>query len=302
MRKTYITLVFICHSVVCYSQANLQLDREPIIALELGSGTSEAYVGLSIPLGKNHSYLSVRSFQSVLTKDNSAYTTNQWYGLENTISLNKKMELIIGLGYLTDINTSIAFDVSPKVGLQAMLSGNIYTGVSYCQFIPRNIKNSYQPLLTLDFKYIILNRKNQRGLVKHKSENKVIFASATFGGYYSALGIDAYATSGSRLGLSARIYTNFGTLFETENHPEWQLLALNFKHAINKEIEITGSLGIACEIKPLATAISPLIGLNLRALIYENLYFTLETSQTSKILIRDRRQPIVHAGLSVLLQ
>jgi len=301
MYRLLLLIVFSTYSSGCFSQANLRMNVNPLIAIELGYGTSESYAGLSIPLGKNQSYLSVRYLQSLSLGDSSINRTSQWYGIENSISLNKKTELIIGLGYLTDIEKGLAFDISPKVGLQTMLARNLYGGVSYVQFIPRHIKSSYQPLLTLDLKYIVFKQTSSRGLVKLKRQNKQIFAAAAFGGYYSSLGIDYYSLKQDRIGLSVRIYTNFGTLFKTESYPEWQQVAVNYRYPITKEIEITGLIGIASELRPSLTALSPLIGLNMRTLIYENIYFTVETSQTTKTLVRNRIQPIVHAGFSVLL-
>ena len=136
---------------------------------------------------------------------------------------------------------------------------------------------------------------------KRSKKISEIFASATFGSHYSSLGLDAYSRNYDVLGLSVRIYTSFGTLFETGNAPEWQMLSLNYRYLISKEIEIASLLGVARELKPTLAAFSPLIGFNLRTLIYENIYFTMETSLTAKKLVRERRQPIVHVGLSVLL-
>tara|TARA_B110000208_G_scaffold119377_1_gene145960 strand:+ start:228 stop:1133 length:906 start_codon:yes stop_codon:yes gene_type:complete len=301
MNKLHIISFLSLCSLLCFGQANLKKDSNPFIIADIGYGTSGSFAGLSVPLGNSQSYLCLRYLQNLSINDSSANRNNQWYGLDKSISLNKKTELIVGLGYLTNIQRSVAFDVSPKVGLQTMVASNLYTGVSYFQVIPRHIKTSYQPILTLDLKYILFHQNYSNGLTKRKGQNKEIFASATFGTYYSSLGLDLYSLNRNRLGLSARIYTDFGTLFETENHAEWQLLALNYRYSLTREIEITGLAGFASEFKPLLKAFSPLFGLNLRALIYENIYFTIETSQTSKTLVRERRQPIVHLGLSVSL-
>lgn len=301
MNKLLILVVFSCNSLTCLGQKNLKKDSNPFVLVNLGLGTSESYAGLSIPLGNNQFFLSVNYLQSFSTNDSCINRPSQWYGIENNIRLNNKTELIVGLGYLTDIERGFAFDVSPKVGLQMKLAGNLSVGVSYVQFIPRNIKTSYKPLLALDLKYMLRNQKNFKGIVKRKGQNPEIFASATFGSHYSSLGLDAYSRNYDALGLSVRIYTSFGTLFETGNAPEWQMLSLNYRYLISKEIEIASLLGVARELKPTLAAFSPLIGFNLRTLIYENIYFTMETSLTAKKLVRERRQPIVHAGLSVLL-
>ena len=185
--------------------------------------------------------------------------------------------------------------------MQTKLAGNLFGGMSYFQFVPRQIRTSYTPLITLDLKYIVLNKKSSRGLVKGKHQNNEIYAVAAFGGYYSSLGLDVYSPDRDRLGLTFRVYTKLGTLFETENYSEWQLLSVNYRYSITKEIEIAGLLGVASELESTRAMFSPLVGLNLRTLIYENIYLTVEASQTSKTLVRDRIQPIVHSGLSILL-
>ena len=298
MNKLNTFTAFVVCPVFCIGQASLKIDSNPILSVDLGFGIIQSYAGVSLPLGKNQIFLDLRYLQNVSNSDSSA---NQWYGLENSISLNKKTELIVGLGYLTNLEESVAFDISPKIGVQTKLAGNLYGGMSYFQFVPRQIRTSYTPLITLDLKYIVLNKKSSRGLVKGKHQNNEIYAVAAFGGYYSSLGLDVYSPDRDRLGLTFRVYTKLGTLFETENYSEWQLLSVNYRYSITKEIEIAGLLGVASELELTRAMFSPLIGLNLRTLIYEHIYFTVEASQTSKTLVRDRIRPIVHSGLSVLL-
>ena len=103
----------------------------------------------------------------------------------------------------------------------------------------------------------------------------------------------------NNFGIDLRGYTDLGYLFNVEQSIDMQCLSALYSLDANKDISFDSYIGIATTLHSNTKFHSLFISERMRVRLYENLWFSIELTQNSQAVIKNRMQPLVHSGFVI---
>ena len=103
------------------------------------------------------------------------------------------------------------------------------------------------------------------------------------------------------LGLDLRGYTDLGYLFNVEQSIDMQCISAVYSIDAVKDICFDSYFGLSTTLQSNSKFHSLFLSERMRVRLYENLWFSVELTQHSNAVVKDRIQPILHSGFLLSL-
>ena len=293
--KKIIILALFASPYICFAQ-NFKKQTTPKLNLELFGGYPFAGLGTSMDFRSNTS-LKVYLFTSI---NDSSHLGNEWMGMTKTISINKKSNINLGLGMFTQFSKDLMFDIAPSLQYEYDISESVGLSVSYMHVFPDHWTEKNIHVAQIGLIYGIPTRRSNNGIAKYKKyRNRNVLTTLAFWSHYTMGCISFYLDE--NLGLDLRGYTDLGYLFNVEQSIDMQCISAVYSIDAVKDICFDSYFGLSTTLQSNSKFHSLFLSERMRVRLYENLWFSVELTQHSNAVVKDRIQPILHSGFLLSL-
>lgn len=294
MKKVVIVALLAC-PYISFAQ-NFKKQASPKIKLELFGGYPFAGFSTSIDFRSNSS-LKVYLFTSI---NGTTHPGNEWIGMTKSISINEQSNINLGLGMFTQFSKDLKFDIAPSLQYEFDISESLGLSVSYMHVFPDHWKEKNVHATQIGLIYGIPASKSSNGIAKYKKyRNRNILTTFAFGSHYTMGGISFYLDE--NFGLDLRGYTDLGYLFNVEQSIDMQCISAVYSLDASKDICFDSYAGVSATLQSNSKFHSLFLSERMRVRLYENLWFSVELTQHSNAVVKDRIQPILHSGFLISL-
>lgn len=291
--KKIVILALLAYPYISFAQ-NFRKQKSPKLNLELVGGYPFSGFGTSLDFTKN-SALQVYQFLSTVDSSRSQY---QWIGMTKKIAIDRQSQFHIGLGLFTQFSNNLLFDISPTLKYERNVTESLSLTGGYMHVFPDRWKDQNIHALQIGLKYGIPANGKNNGIAKYqRSKNRNTLSTFAFGSHYTMGGLSIYLDN--NFGIDLRGYTDLGYLFNVEQSIDMQCLSALYSLDANKDISFDSYIGIATTLHSNTKFHSLFISERMRVRLYENLWFSIELTQNSQAVIKNRIQPLVHSGFVI---
>lgn len=291
--KKLVILALLAYPCLSIAQ-NFKKQKTPKINIELIGGYPFAGFGTSLDFRSN-SALKVYLFTSLI---DSTHSRNEWIGMTKRISIDKQSSINLGLGMFTQFSRDLLFDIAPTIQYEYDITDNLALSASYMHVFPDRWKDQNIHALQIGVKYGIPTSGSKNGIAKYqKAKGTKTLSSFAFGSHYTMGGISFLIRP--HFGLDLRGYTDLGYLFNVEPSIDMQCLSALYTLDVFNDISFDTYLGISTTLQSSSMFHNMFVSERMRVKLYENLWFSVELTQHSKAVIKNRMQPLVHAGFVI---
>lgn len=292
MKKLIIIALLAC-PYISFAQ-NFRKQKSPKLNIEVSGGYPFASFGTSLDFRSN-SALKFYQFSSLI---DSSKSQNQWIGMTKRISIDRQSFIHLGLGLFTQLSENLFFDIGPSLQYERYVIENLSLTASYMHVFPDRWKDQNIHSLQFGLKYGIPATGTKNGIAKYqRSKNRNTLSTLAFGSHYTMGGLSIYLDN--NFGLDLRGYTDLGYLFNVEQSIDMQCLSVLYSLNANKDISFDSYIGLSTTLHSNTKFHSFFMSERMRVRLYENLWFSLELTQNSKAVIKNRIQPLVHSGFVI---
>lgn len=275
---------------------NFKKRKTPTIGIEASGGYPFAALGFSYDFRTNTSF-KVYRLNSLMDSLNSG---NEWIGMTQSIQLENHSSIHFGLGMFAQFERSLQFDIAPILQYEYSFTDDLSLTAGYMHVFPDKWKDKNINNLQFGAKYSIPAIGSNNGIARpRKSGSNEVFTSFAFGAYYSMGGI-SFLTS-ENFGFDLRGYTDLGYLFNVKESLDLQCISLLYSLNASKDISFDSYLGIAATLQSNTKFHSLYFSERMRVRLIDNLWFSLEVTQNSMPVVRERIQPLIHSGFVIAL-
>lgn len=289
-------LVILAIPNLLFSQVNLRNRNQPkSLQFEGSLGYPVSMLTIGIPLN-NFNTFQISTIQELF--DTTA-SSHQFFSIENSITLSKQSRLTLAMGYLSDLQSGLNFDVAAKVGYRYNISQNGYFGATLFGSIPREMRSEYSFSGQLTIGYYLPRNNMNRGIVKYRNSRPEHNGFALFNSHYSVLNYSYTNKALYPFIIDTRIATDLGYLFQHPQVTDWQSLNVAYSIMVDENIELKPTIGLLTQVQNLNNNVGAIVGIDAEIAIINDIFFKLTISQSNKALIRERIQPWIFAGFGV---
>lgn len=292
MKKIIIIALLVC-PYISFAQ-DFRKQESPKLNLELSGGYPFASFGTSLDFRSN-SALKVYQLSSLI---DSSKSQNQWIGMTKRISIDRQSHIHLGLGLFTQFSHNLFFDIAPSLQYERYVIENLSLTASYMHVFPDRWKDQNIHSLQFGLKYGIPATGRNNGIAKYqRSKNRNTLTTFAFGSHYTMGGISYYFKDD--FGIDLRGYTDLGYLFNVAQSMDMQCVSAVYSTDVSNDISFDTYFGASLSLQANTKFHSLHLSERMRVRLYENLWFSIELTQHSRVLIKNRIQPLVHSGFVI---